>query len=56
MLECKICGQRMEVTEIDRSEGIAWICCPSYMAGDDEHDSYPIELTDEIEGIFIKQG
>lgn len=42
----------MEITEIDKAENIAWISCPDYMQGNDEHDSYSIELTEKIEEMF----
>lgn len=38
------CGQHLVITEIDRAENIAWLACPAYEAGDDQHDSYSIPL------------
>jgi hypothetical protein len=55
MYKCKVCNRKMEVTEIDRAEGIAWVCCPEYMKGEDEHDSYQVKLTEEVEEIFLNQ-
>lgn len=56
MFKCKVCGRKMEVTEIDREEGIAWISCPEYERNNDQdHDSYSIKLTESIEDIFLNQ-
>ncbi len=55
MFKCEVCGKKMEITEIDKAENIAWICCPCYIAGDDEHDGYAVELTKEIEEIFLNE-
>jgi|LSQX01.1.fsa_nt_gb hypothetical protein len=56
MFKCELCGKKMAVTEIDRAENIAWVCCPDFFEGNDEHDSYPVELTKEIEELFLQQG
>ena len=53
MYKCEVCNRKMQITEIDRSEGIAWISCPKYMEGNDEHSSFPVKLTEEIEDIFL---
>ena len=55
MLKWEVCGKKMEITEIDKAEGIAWVSCPEYMEGNDEHDSYSIELTEEIKEEFLNQ-
>jgi len=56
MYKCEVCGQKMTITEIDKVLNIAWVCCSSYMEGDDEHSSFPVKLTEEVEDIFLKQG
>ena len=56
MFKCEICGKKMEITELDKALNIAWFCCPKFFEGDDEHDSYPVELAKEIEELFLQQG
>ena len=53
---CEVCSKRLVVTEIDKTEGIAWVCCPEFLEGNDEHDSYQVELTQKIEELFLQQG
>lgn len=50
---CELCGKPLEVSEIDKAEGIAWLSCPGYMAGDDKHTSYSVPLTNEVESKFV---
>ena len=28
---CEVCGKRIIITEIDKTEGIAWVCCPDFL-------------------------
>ena len=37
---CTVCGKKLEIADIDTAEGLAWLSCPDYVAGDDRHDSY----------------
>lgn len=55
MFKCSICNKKMEIIEIDKVENIAWVSCPDYMERDDEHDSYAVDLTKEIEDMFLKE-
>jgi hypothetical protein len=52
MANCELCGKPLEISELDRAENLAWFSCPDYMAGNDEHTSYPVPLTPEIERQF----
>lgn len=33
---CNVCGKNLELHNIDRAEGIAWISCPEYQIGNDD--------------------
>ena len=52
---CEICGKRLTIPEIDKTEGIAWVCCPEYLEGNDEHDSFQVKLTQAVYEEFLNQ-
>lgn len=54
MFKCEFCEEKMIITEIDKAENIAWFCCPEFFEGNDEHDSYSIELTEKIYEEFLQ--
>lgn len=54
MFKCEFCEEKMIITEINTAENIAWVCCPEFLKGDEEHDSYSIELTEKIVKLFIQ--
>lgn len=56
MFKCEVCRANMVITEIDKTEGIAWVCCPGYLQGNDKHESYKVKLTEKIEELFLQQG
>jgi len=47
-LKCGACGQNLEVYDVDTAEGIVWLSCPAYTAGDDGHDSYSLPAALEV--------
>ena len=51
---CEFCGKKLIVTEIDKVEGIAWVCCPEYFQGNDEHDSFQVKLTQAVYEEFLQ--
>ncbi len=55
MFKCEVCGKKMEITEIDRAENIAWVCCPEFFEGNDEHDSFQLKLTQAVYEEFLDQ-
>ena len=54
MFKCEVCGEKMVITVVDKAGGIAWVCCPEYSQGDDEHDSYQVELTQAVYEEFLQ--
>jgi hypothetical protein len=53
---CEVCGEKLVITEIDKTEGIAWVCCPKYLQGNDEHDSFQVKLIQAVYEEFLQQG
>ena len=52
---CEVCGKRLVIPEIDKVEGTAWVCCPEYLEGNDEHDSFQVKLTQAVYEEFLNQ-
>ena len=52
---CEVCGKKLVITEIDKTEGIAWVCCPEFVQGNDEHDSFQVKLTQAVYEEFLDQ-
>ena len=52
---CEFCGKKLIVTESDKVEGIAWVCCPEFVQGNDEHDSFQVKLTQAVYEEFLNQ-
>lgn len=48
MEKCELCGKYLLLHEIDKAEEIAWFSCPSFLAGEDEHSSISVPLTEFI--------
>ena len=53
---CEFCGKKLIVTKIDKVKGTAWLYCPEYFQGNDEHDSFQVKLTQAVYEEFLQQG
>ena len=53
---CEVCGKRIIITKIDKTEGIVWVCCPEFLEGNDEHDSFQVKLTQAVYEEFLNHG
>lgn len=52
---CEVCGSSLELHDIDMAENLAWLSCPQFLTGDDNHDSYsvPLQETGEVLGKVL---
>jgi hypothetical protein len=41
---CELCGKKLEFSEYDSAEGIAWFKCPDFDKGNDEHSAPSVEI------------
>lgn len=55
MRKCNVCGSDLVICEVDKATNIAWLACPKFLDGEDEHTSYSVPLTEEIEKEFLRQ-
>lgn len=50
--KCELCNRKLVISKINKEENRACLSCPDFVAGNDEHTSYFVELTDELEKLF----
>ena len=52
MPKCEFCNRELVISKIDTEKNKACLSCPDYMAGNDEHTSYFMDMTDEFKELM----
>lgn len=50
--KCEYCNRHLVISAIDEDKNIAYLSCPDYMAGNDEHACHMVELSRELEELL----
>ncbi len=50
--KCDYCNGNLVISSLIIEENKACLSCPDYIAGNDAHTSYVVELTEELEELF----